>query len=144
MKEGRLQMKNRRVIQRLLMAAGCLAVAGCSNLTKPIDPGAINHVVLISLTDPSSSAELEADCERLLKPIPAVRTYACGGHHDIGRTNIASDYSVGILVSFEDEAGYQAYLVDPRHVELVEKWKSRWSGITIYDIGNSDGDAPDA
>ena len=109
---------------------------GCANKPAPLDPGLINHVVLITLEEPSDATELEDDCERLLKHIPSVRTYACGGHYDFGRENINSDYTVGLLVSFDDRDGYGAYLEDPGHVALVEKWKTRWTAVTIYDIEN--------
>ena len=132
----------RRTTRFTATIAGALLATGCMQARPPHDPGAINHVVLITLSDPSEADALEADCARLLKPIPAVRTYACGGHHDIGRSNISGDYSVGLLVSFEDEAGYREYLEDPRHVELVETWKPRWSGITIHDIGNEPDETP--
>ena len=126
---------------KLLIHVGALAAAailagGCANTHKPLDPGKINHVVLFNLKDPSLSSELEQDCAKHLQEIPSVRTYACGPHYDIGRENIDSDYMLGLLVSFDDEAGYKAYLEHPGHVTLVEKWKPEFANVTIYDIGN--------
>jgi hypothetical protein len=135
-------VKTPRATRSSLWACLLLLAAGCSPLHAPINPGAINHVVLVELRNPADAGEFEADCSRLLAPIPSVRTYACGGHHDIGRSTINSDYTVGILVSFEDEAGYRAYLEAPGHVELVDTWKPRWSTITIYDIANPSPSAP--
>lgn len=119
-----------------IVAMSTFVLVGCTQTRTPIDPGRINHVVLIKLADDVDAPELESDCDRLLKTIPSVRTYACGGHFEFGRATVNSDYTVGILVSFDSTEGYRAYLKDPGHVELVEKWKPRWSGAIIYDIEN--------
>ena len=42
--------------------------------------------------------------------------------------------TVGLEVAFESREAYQAYLVDPNHLELLEIWKPRWTGATIYDV----------
>lgn len=120
-----------------ILATAWFFASGCTQTRTPIDPGRINHVVLITLADPSDAWELKGDCDRLLRPIPSVRTYACGGHFDFGRATVNSDYTVGILVSFEDPEGYRAYLKNPEHVQLVEKWKPRWSSAILYDIENA-------
>ncbi len=110
--------------------------SGCSTNPRPFDPGLINHVVLFKLDDPADIAELERDCDTFLKQIPSVVAYACGGHYDTGREIVDGSYDVGLYVSFKDAEGYQDYLENQDHVTLVEKWKTRWTDITIYDIEN--------
>ena len=121
----------------VLLLAG-LPVAGCGTppSQRPIDAGGVSHIVLFTLADPEDAGELEQDCARLLKPIESVRVYACGNHIDTGRPIVRGDYDVGLLVSFSDEQGYQAYLNDPDHLALVAKWKDRWTDILLYDFGN--------
>ena len=111
--------------------------SGCTSNPKQGGPDQINHVVLFQLENPDDAAELQRDCLEYLEPIPEVSYYACGPHVDVGRTNIEDGYSLGLIVSFEDQAAYDAYLVAPGHVHLVEKWKPRFSELTIYDIGNT-------
>jgi hypothetical protein len=94
----------------------------------------IHHVVFIRLADPSQAGELIADCDRLLPSIPGVVGYWRGTHFDMGRANVIGDYAVGLEVAFESREAYQAYLVDPNHLELLEIWKPRWTGATIYDV----------
>ena len=118
------------------LGASALLLGGCASHHTPIDPGKINHVVLFNLKDPSTVTALQEDCDKHLSTIPAVRTYACGPHFDMGRTNVNGDYMLGLLVSFDDEAGYKAYLDHPGHVTLVEKWRPEFSQVTIYDISN--------
>ncbi len=110
--------------------------SGCGTNPRPFDPGLINHVVLFKLDDPADIAELERDCDTFLKQIPSVVAYACGGHYDTGREIVDGSYDVGLYVSFKDAEGYQDYLKNQDHVTLVEKWKTRWTDITIYDIEN--------
>ena len=118
-----------------LIGVASLATA-CVQPPKQGGPNQINHVVLFQLENPEDAEELQRDCRELLKPLPEVIYYACGAHVDVGRTNIDDDYTIGLIVSFQDRAGYDAYLKAPEHVRLVEKWKPRFSELTIYDIGN--------
>jgi hypothetical protein len=94
----------------------------------------IHHVVFIRLADPSQAPELLADCDRLLPTIPGVVSYWRGTHFDMGRTNVIGDYAVGLEVAFESREAYQTYLDHPNHLELLEIWKPRWTGATIYDV----------
>jgi len=129
--------KNRTLclVSSLVVLATCLT--GCSMPHVPHDPGTINHVVLITLEDPSEADALRADCDDMLSTIPSVTVYACGPHVETGRSKAVDDeYTLGLLVSFKDMAGYTAYLEHPGHLRLLEKWKSRFSALTIYDIGN--------
>lgn len=135
----------------LLAAALCLLLASPATASVRSDGGAasgrspvelgdravlIHHVVLVDLEDPAAAAELIADCDRLLPAIPAVRDYWRGTHFGIGRPSVQSDYSVGLGVTFASRADYEAYLVDPRHEELVAKWRPRWRSARIFDIGD--------
>ena len=129
--------KNRTLclISSMVVLATCLT--GCSTRHVPHDPGMINHVVLITLEDPSEAEALRADCDSMLSTIPSVTVYACGPHVETGRSKaVVNEYTLGLLVSFQDMAGYSAYLEHPGHLALLEKWKSKFSKLTIYDIGN--------
>ena len=95
----------------------------------------LNHVVLISLQDDADSGELVQDCDTLLLPIPEVRSYWAGTPLKIGRGNaIDGTYSVGLCIGFDDIADYRAYLANPDHIALVEKWKTRWTTIRLFDV----------
>jgi uncharacterized lipoprotein YbaY len=54
----------------------------------------------------------------------------------MGRPTVDSDYTVGLGTTFASRADYEAYLVDPRHDELVAKWRPRWRSIRIFDVGD--------
>ncbi|MCP4757983.1 MAG: Dabb family protein [Planctomycetes bacterium] len=116
-------------IHRVLALFAACALAGCA--TKP---AAIQHVVLISLQDPSDREALLQDCNRLLPHIPTVKSWWCGVPGDFGRSSVDDDYDVALCAGFADGPGYLAYLVDPAHVELVQTWKPKFNWIRIHDV----------
>lgn len=123
-------------------AAACLSLAflaGCAGGPQAAEPRQaptppITHVVLIQLKDPTRTQELILDCDRTLPAISSVLTYSCGRPMASNRPNVVDDYSVGIYVGFKDEDGYRVYADDPGHLALVEKWRTAWKSIKIYDI----------
>jgi len=134
--EREFRMKRAPHTAALILAGLAGLSSGCGTNPRPFDPGLINHVVLFTLQEKDDIAELERDCDQFLRQIPSVAVYACGGHYDTGREIVDASYDVGLYVSFKDAEGYQAYLKNPDHIALVEKWKTRWTDITIYDIEN--------
>jgi hypothetical protein len=112
--------------------AGCAATSATN--APPPRPAAINHVVFIKLRDPSDAAALRSDSEQRLSRIPGVRYLHVGPHLDIGRTNVDSDYSIGISVGFDTTDSYRTYLAHPEHLQLLTDWKLRCEWIRIYDV----------
>lgn len=100
-------------------------------------PPAISHVVLIDLHDAADAPAAMADCERLLRPIPSVRSLLVGRHIDTGRANVLADYDLGLVIAFDDPAGYSAYVDHPRHVQLVETWRDRMASIRVIDVAQT-------
>lgn len=127
-------------ISFLVLSAFVLVTGGCAqprsaSIEKSADQAALHHVVLVSLKNPADTQQLLADCHRLLPPIASVRTWWTGTPVDTGRAKVDDAYEVGLCVGFDDEAGLQAYLIDPLHLELVEKWGPKASQFRIFDIG---------
>ncbi len=124
------------LVALVALVAGCASTPEAESLARKekLETPAITHVVLVQLKDPSRTAELVADCDRALPGIESVRGYACGVPMETGRSNVIGDYDVGIYVGFLDSAGYRAYLDDPRHLDLVERWREGWKAVRIYDV----------
>jgi len=118
---------------RLLMLVVVLVVGGCAG--NPPRPARINHLAFFKLVDPADAAELIADCDARLAPIPGIVAYACGTHLDTRRgARVDGDYDVGFYVGFDRLADYEAYVTDPEHVAMVEKWRPRWQWIRVHDV----------
>ena len=125
-----------------LLALVAAATAGCAGanarpayFAKSEHTSNLNHVVLISLADPADAEACAADCRTMLAGIEAVETIWVGTPFDTGRAAVDGDYEVGLCVGFKDADGLQAYLQDPRHLELVEIWKPRAARFRIFDVG---------
>ena len=119
-----------RFVGTTILTALMLSISAC----RAPRPAVINHVVYFKLENPSDAPELISDCDRQLSNIPGVVSYFCGQHGDFGRTGVDRDYDVGFYVGFDSGRDYQTYLSHPQHIEVVDKWKSRWEWIRITDI----------
>ena len=49
------------------------------------------------------------------------------------RPIIDASYSVALTVVVKDVAGHDAYQVDPLHLAFVDKFKTYWTRVQIYD-----------
>jgi len=132
-----------------ISAIACLPLAGCSSPPDAVETRRVEistppiaHVVLITLKDPTRAAELVEDCNRLVPGIPSVLAYSCGLPLPSDRANVVGDYSVGFFVAFADEAGYREYTDHPSHLALVDKWRTAWKEVRIFDF--VDGMVPPA
>lgn len=125
----------------VVSALACLTLAGCSTPPNAVEERRVEistppiaHVVLITLKDPTRAAELVVDCNRLVPGIPSVLAYSCGLPLPSDRANVVGDYSVGFFVAFADEAGYREYTDHPSHLALVDKWRTAWKEVRIFDF----------
>ncbi len=124
-----------------LMLSAC-AVKGSANSSAgenasapKISTAHVQHLVFVTLTNPSDAAAMKADSDAVLPKIPGVLNYACGPHIDVGRKNIRQDYTLGILVELSSVEAYRAYQANPEHVALIKKWKPKWSKSEMFDFG---------
>ncbi|MFB3431954.1 MAG: Dabb family protein [Phycisphaerales bacterium] len=129
------------MIRRALPVAAVLACAitltGCASNsagTLPPRPALINHPVFFTLKDPSQADELIADCNQRLARIPGIVSYYCGRHFETGRDTVDGNYTVGLFVGFDSAEDYEAYVVHPEHVALVQKWRPRADALRVHDI----------
>ena len=100
----------------------------------------LNHVVLVSLQDPADAEECLVDCRDMLARVEAVETIWVGTHLDTGRAAVDDAYEVGLCVGLADADALQAYLDDPHHLELVEKWRPKAVRFRIFDVGGTTDD----
>ena len=111
------------------------ASAGANASAAKISSAHVQHVVFVTLANPSDAAAMKADSDAVLPKIPGVLNYACGPHIDVGRKNIRQDYTLGILVELSSVEAYRAYQANPEHIALIQKWKPKWSKSEMFDFG---------
>jgi len=127
---------NRRTIALAALLTGSILLTGCASTSTdlPPRPALINHPVFFTLKNPADAQELIDDCNRILARIPGIVSYYCGRHFDTGRPTVDGDYTVGLFVGFDSAEDYEAYVVHPDHVRLVQKWRPRTEILRVHDI----------
>lgn len=80
----------------------------------------IRHTVVFTLRHPAGSPEEAAflDSAQSLATIPSVRAF-----ERLRQVSGKNSYRFGFSMEFTDQAGYDAYNVDPMHVAFV---RDRW------------------
>ncbi len=110
-----------------------VVLAGCAAPGPP----PISHVVLFALKDPGEAPALLRDADREIPRCAGVASYAAGPPMDIGRPEVDGTYHAGLVVGFRSADDYRAYLADPRHAALAQRWKPRASSVRIFDIADN-------
>lgn len=93
------------------------------------------HTVYFWLNEGNSDGavrEFEDGLEELLE-ITSVRSGYWGKPAGTPREVVDNSYSYGLTVIFDDQAGYDAYQVDPIHKNFVELNSGKWDRVQVYD-----------
>ena len=111
-----------------------LTLSACAtNQPRGELPGAIHHEVFIKLINPADIDELITDT-RALGGLPGVIDWAVGQRADTGRSNVLTDFDVGLYLGFARESDYKAYIDHPIHQSFLDKWRPRFQTVQIRDF----------
>jgi hypothetical protein len=95
------------------------------------------HCVFFTLKPEVTDDQIEEfvkDCY-LLKQIPSVRKLDAGRRDERMTRDInVTDYTLGVVVYFDDKAGHDLYNAHPVHQKLVAKHKDQWSSVRVFDF----------
>ncbi len=95
------------------------------------------HVVILKLKTDSSSGEAQAVIDETysqLSKIKPVRGAWAGKPAAKGTPDAATDYTVALVLAFDDAAGLKAYLNDPVHTKFADKHLKLWEAPLVYDF----------
>ncbi|MDR0349288.1 MAG: Dabb family protein [Tannerella sp.] len=129
-------MKRRNFIQCAGTAA--LAVTATSLLSsftslKELKEGEILHTVIFDLKHPEASPEANkfmTDARRILTAIPGVRNFQA-----YRQCSPKNDYQYGFLMTFNNQAEFDAYTAHPDHTAfVVERWDTEVSRFQESDF----------
>jgi hypothetical protein len=98
--------------------------------------GVIHVVVLKAKSDtPSSETQLLIDeAYAQLTKIKGVRGLWAGKPAAKATPDASADYTVALVLVFDDAAGVKTYLNDPIHVKFADKHLSKWETPVVYDF----------
>jgi hypothetical protein len=94
------------------------------------------HCVYFYLKPEITEAQ-RADFRRGLESLAGVKSAEkvyVGKPADLPKRPVLDDtYSFGLTVIFKDTAGHNAYQTDPIHVAFLDKFRSYWTRVQVYD-----------
>ena len=99
-------------------------------------PAKIAHVVYFTLEDASQEKIdlLLSEMRKYLDDHPGLEYFACGElNRDLKRPVNDHDYEVSLHTVFADRAAHDVYQVAPRHLEFIERNKSNWKKVRVFD-----------
>jgi len=94
------------------------------------------HMVYFTLKDDSPAAQqsLIAECHKYLKGHPGEIYFSAGTLvPDLARPVNDRAFHVSLHVVFDSRKAQDDYQVDPRHIEFIEKNKSNWAQVRVFD-----------
>ena len=143
-------MTTAHLIVSFLLAGGLLlGLAGCGpegsssmQYEKKAEPAKTPakyvHAVFFACKPETPESEIDsliADGCDLLGKIPSVRTLRTGRRDEqMTRDVNVTDYTVGLLVIFDDKKGLDEYSDHPLHQQYVEKHKAHWDKVRVFDF----------
>lgn len=129
-------MNRLMAVGSLALTALCVVAAvGTSRGAAPT-AGVLAHDVYFTLNDPSPQAReaLVEACRTYLSGHDGTVYFAAGGRaEDKTRDVNDTDFDVSLHVYFESDAAHDAYQKAPRHLEFIEKMKSNWKSVRVFD-----------
>ena len=133
-------MNNRRSFLKKALAgvtlAGLLPLAKTTRAGEVKLTGALIHHVFFWLNEPGNEAhrkQLVNALNELLK-VKTIRLSHIGFPAGTeSRDVVDHSYSVSYMVMFDDQAGQDAYQVDPLHLKFVEENQHLWKKVVVYD-----------
>jgi hypothetical protein len=95
-----------------------------------------SHIVIF-WTDPAetnAADEVVATAKKYLASVPGIVNFHVGKMARSHRSVVDQSYQVGLNVQFETKQAQDDYQDHPLHLEFVEKCKSLWTKIVVYDF----------
>jgi stress responsive alpha/beta barrel protein len=120
-----------RLLPLIILITLLLPLGGCQIRTPH---STITHVVIVNLADPTQTQAVIEDCDTLIADIDSINAYACGTHLETGRSVVLDDYDLALVVGFDSQADYDAYLASDQHTEFLSRWSDRIEKIRIFDF----------
>lgn len=113
-----------------------LVLTGCQQVQLSDSQPKLQHIVLVWLKDSSKeNRERVMSLSKSLFQIEELKAMDMGVSIKSERPIVDDSYDIGYVMTFEDAAAMERYLVHPVHVKLVkEVLKPSMSKVQVYDL----------
>lgn len=112
-----------------------LEAAEAKLATSTSDPTAFVHTVFFWMNEDVTDDQLDAFQKGLtsLTTISTVKKAYLGKTAPSERDVVDTSYDYALILHFADQAGQDAYQIDPIHLAFVEASKGTWEKVQVYD-----------
>ena len=98
------------------------------------NPGFIHTVYFwLNKDNPELLKEFKEVALPKLATVPSIKNVYWGPPAGTPRDVVDNSYDISWIVTFNNAAEQEAYQVDPMHLEFVEKYKSLFERVQVYD-----------
>ena len=120
------------IFRNLAIAVIALSLMSCQSKQE----SGVNHVVLCWLKDNSDKTKNNfLNAVDSLKSIPGIKSVSYGEVERSSEPVADNSFDVGFIITFEDKAALDAYLVHPDHVKAVnDVLKPSLKKVIVYDF----------
>jgi hypothetical protein len=93
----------------------------------------IHHVFFYLNHNDEESLKKFMEGLNFLATAPTIQSYHIGVPAATNRDVIINDYTVSWCCFFENAEAEVIYQTDPIHLEFIDRYKSMWSKVVVYD-----------
>ena len=90
----------------------------------------ITHILTFKLTDPTQAEACKAMLDGLVGKVPSLRSMTVG----VNVVESPRAHTLGLIATFDDLAGLEAYQVHPAHQEVATHLRAASSAIAAVDF----------
>ena len=129
-------MNRALVVVASAMAALCIGVSLHYSRSAESANMVLAHDVYFTLNEstPETRQQLVDACQTYLSGHDGTVFFATGTRATEKTREVKdTDFDVSLHLYFRDEAAHDAYQEHPRHKEFIEKMKSNWKAVRVFD-----------
>jgi hypothetical protein len=130
------------------MTDAATSAANAKTLQSTIDSyrnAGLVHVVILTVKSDSPDGEAQSvidDANSQLAKIKGVRGLWAGKPSANGISTANTDYTVALVLLFDDSTGLKNYFTDPVHTKFVDKHMKLWQTPLVFDFEPSKAPQP--
>ncbi len=120
----------------LILAIACTCFLSPAYSSEKLESAKLLHHVFFWLNEPDDKQVIKEFYKGLemLADIEVIRELTYGVPAGTPREVVDNSYTVYYVSTFDNAEDLQAYDVHPIHKEFVDKYKSYWNKVIVYDV----------
>jgi hypothetical protein len=126
-----------KTAKTVFLLFSCLLMLSISHraMGQEKESEAFVHQVFFWLHQPEKDLQNQLEAISALGKLEGVRDFSVGVPAKTpARDVVDHSYQISLTVYFDDLASHDLYQKDPKHLDFIEKNKSKWRKVLVYDF----------